>query len=221
MTAMIDTGGGANPEIWIRATAQMTERRAERLAAAANARTRHIRLIIQDIHHPHNVSACLRSAEAFGVNYCDVVCLHETFAPSTVTRGVHHWLTIQKHDSIAQAAATIKGAGYKIAAATVAPSALPLSDLPLDQPIAVLFANEKNGPAPEWLPHVDLWFTIPMAGLVESLNVSVSAAITLFTLTTRARRELPAERYFLTLLERHALLTNWANHEATFGTPTA
>ncbi len=196
-------------DAWDLLSPSMTESRRGRLIRAAENRTGHIRLVVQDIHHPHNISACLRSAEAFGVARVDVVCLKEKFEPSTVAKGVAEWLQIQKHDTITGCVADLRQQGF-ILAAGYPDATTSMFDLPVDRPIAVVFGNEHEGVAKEWRDHIDIPFSIPMVGLVESLNISVSAAVTLSQLTRKARIELGDERYLLPDQERKTLLSAWA-----------
>jgi tRNA (guanosine-2'-O-)-methyltransferase len=86
---------------------------------------------------------------------------------------------------------------------------VPLDKLPVTEKIAVVFGNEHAGIDSAWLPHMDQLFTIPMFGMVESLNISVGAAITMQHLTHRARETLPAETYHLAEAERRRLLNQW------------
>lgn len=188
----------------------LTPARRERFLNVVGQRTRHIRLVIQDIHEPHNVSACLRSAEAFGVQDCDVVTLKEKFKPSGVARGVNSWLTIRKHLEIAKCVQDLRAAGYKIVAGVPVQTAVPLDQLPVQEPLAVVFGNEHDGIAAEWLDHVDFPFTIPMVGQVESLNISVSAAITLHSLTARSRHAVSTEHYLLGEDAKRRILNEWA-----------
>jgi len=191
----------------------LTEARRERFLKVVSQRTRHIRLVIQDIHEPHNVSACLRSAEAFGVQDCDVVTMKEKFKPSGVARGVNAWLNIQRYVEIASCVKNLRENGFKIVAGVPIQSACPLDDLPVHDKIAVVFGNEHDGIAKEWLDHVDFPFTIPMVGQVESLNISVSAAITLHSLTMRARKHVPQSSYVITPAEQKKILNEWVCHQ--------
>ena len=196
-------------DAWRLLNPSLTEKRRERLLAAVSNRTKRIRLVVQDIHHPHNISACLRSAEAFGVANVDIVNHSQKFRPSTVAKGVAEWLNVRKHDSIDACVKMLRNDGYLLAAGFPAQDATPLQNLSVDQPIAVVFGNEHAGVASEWIPHIDLKFTIPMVGLVESLNISVSAAITLHSLTLKARTELGDLKYLLSLADQEALLSTW------------
>lgn len=186
----------------------LTPARREKLLAAAHQRTNYVRLVAQDVHDPHNVSACMRSAEAFGIQNVDVVELGKPFRPSKVARGVTNWVNTQTHDTVADCAKVLKQGGYKLYAGMPDPSSIPLDELPLDQPIAVLFGNEHAGVDPSWKQHCDGFFTIPMVGMVESMNISVCAAITMHHLTHKCRQA-KVESFFLSEEERSILLNEW------------
>lgn len=210
-TSDVHVGDGPYPaDAWKLLSPSLTEQRRVKLERLAEARTRRVRLVMQDTHHPHNVSACLRSAEAFGVADVDLVCHREKFKPSTVARGVAGWLRLWRHDSISEAALALKKAGFCLAAGVPpSPQSIPLDELPLDRPIALVFGNEKLGVDSAWNQHLDLRFTIPMYGMVESLNISVSAAIAMQALTARGRRELSPTEFFFDSSGKTALLNAW------------
>ncbi|MEZ4743237.1 MAG: RNA methyltransferase [Bdellovibrionota bacterium] len=199
----------APEDAWRFLQSRLTENRKRKMLQAAKERTNHIRLVLQDIHSPHNVSACMRSAEAFGVLNIDVVHLNQPFKPTVVAKGVSNWLRITKHQSIESCAETLHKSGYKIIAGMPTQNSSPLEELQIDQPLAILFGNEHLGVSDEWSPFIDQYFTIPMYGFVESLNISVSAAITMHQLTHKARHNLPASKYFLNEAERDHLLDEW------------
>lgn len=206
-------------DAWRLLSPRLSDARRERMLAVASQRTSFLRLVIQDIHDPHNVSACLRSADAFGILDCDVVDQGERFRTSTVARGTGGWLRMKRWESIATCAASLKEQGYRVVAGFPDAAAVPLAALPLDKPLAVVFGNEHAGVSPEWLPHIDTKFTIPMVGMVESLNISVSAAVTLFTLRQRAQANVAAANFYLSAAAREELLCEWicrqvATHEA-------
>ena len=204
-------------DAWTLLAPQLTANRRNRMEVVAAGRTRRVTLVVQDVHQPHNVSACLRSAEAFGVQDVDVVTLTHKFKPSTVAKGVVPWLTLRKHNSVEECVASLRARGLKIAAGLPLKGALPLPELPLDQPIAVVFGNEHAGIDQAWLKDVDYAFTIPMAGMVESLNISVSAAVTLYHLTHAMQKAMSRDQFFLSAVERNRLLSAWAcRHTAAY-----
>jgi len=62
-----------------------------------------------------------------------------------------------------------------------------LYELNLTEPIALMFGNEHEGITKESLKHCDGNFIIPQFGMVQSLNISVACAVTLFE-TLRQRK---------------------------------
>ncbi len=197
-------------DAWELLSERFSEKRRLRMQEVAAKRTRHIKLVIQDVHQPHNVSACLRSADAFGVQEVDVVTLGNRFKPTTPAKGVMGWLDIEKKLSVEDTVSDLKSRGYKIAAGFPAQdSQFKLEDLPIAEPVAIIFGNEHDGVDADFTPHIDYKFTIPMVGMVESLNISVSAALTLRELSHRAAKTIPKEKYLLSSSAQLDLLNKW------------
>lgn len=175
----------------------------------AALRTNYLQLVIQNVLQPHNVSACLRSAEAFGIQKIQVVNLKEKFKVSSVARGSGKWLSISKQAEIATCAQELKAGGYKIAAAVIGKNQHDIHSLPIDQPLALVFGNEHEGISPQWLPHIDYSFKIPMVGMVESFNISVAVAISLFSLRSRCSAQIPEHDFLLNPSQQELLLDQW------------
>ncbi len=197
-------------DAWDLLSPKLSEFRQERMRHVASQRTRHIRLVLQDVYDPHNVGACFRSAEAFGVLACDQINLYQKFGKvSTVGRGADQWLEVRRFTDLQLYAEGIKAKGFKLAAAYPSATAMNLEDLPLDQPVAVVFGNEREGLHKAWHEHIDYGFTIPMYGMVESFNISVSVALSLHSLIIRSRKELPLDRLLLDADGQKRLLNQW------------
>ena len=203
------TPDGFPRDAWELFRERLTPARSAKLARVAASRTRRIRLVLQDLHDFHNIAACLRSAEAFGIAAVDVVDRKSRFLNSTVSRGARDWLIVKRWGSEQECAAALHADGYRIIGAYPDADATPLPAVPVTTPLAVVFGNEKEGLSPEWKTAIDERFTIPMVGMVESFNISVAAAITLYDLTSRARTTLPEGQYHLSDGERRDLLCGW------------
>jgi tRNA (guanosine-2'-O-)-methyltransferase len=175
-------------ELEDRLRAVILPRRVQRMQEILDRRTRRITVLFEDVYHPHNASAVMRTAECFGVQDVHVVEQDKRFRPSTdVVRGAARWLTLQRHDTIADAATSLRGHGYLLAATSVDPGSVPLGELPVDRPLALCFGTEETGLSREALGLADLLVHVPMEGFTESLNVSVTAALCLRELTARVR----------------------------------
>lgn len=197
-------------DAWDLLSPKLTEQRRQRMLRTATQRTRHVRMVLQDVFDPHNVGACMRSAEAFGILCADQINLYQKFGKaSTVSRGAEQWLELRRFNDFHYYIEQIKARGFKFAAAYPSADCMPLEALPLDAPLAIVFGNEKRGLHKAWTEHVDYRFTIPMFGMVESFNISVSVALTLHSLSQRLRHDFPPEKILLSAEQRQSLLNQW------------
>jgi tRNA (guanosine-2'-O-)-methyltransferase len=197
-------------DAWEVLSPTLSAARQQKMRKIAAKRTAQVRLVLQDVQNPHNISACLRSAEAFGISHVDIVSSRVSFKASTVAKGVAAWLQLSLYPSIVACAEELLSQGYGIYLGMPQQEGVsPLAELSLERPMAVVFGNEQNGVSPEWLNCSDGSFTIPMHGFVESLNISVCAAITLHELSSRGRKSLAPERYFISAAQQKLLLDRW------------
>ena len=178
----------------------VSDRRWERMQTVLAGRTRHITVAVEDIFQPHNGSAILRSCDAFGIQDVHIIENRNRYQINPgVELGTSQWLTMHRYrrqDTDPPTAATeeclqaLREAGYRIVATTphrddVTPEALSLEN----GPVALLFGTEKEGLTETALAGAEEYLRIPMVGFVESLNISVSAAVTLYSLTNRLRQD--------------------------------
>ena len=176
------------------------------------SRTNHLRLVIQDVQNEHNISACMRSAEAFGIQQVDVVnSVHQSnhFRPSSVVRGCGDWLSTNNFSSIRDCSLELKKNNYRIYVAFPDQKTKNIASLDVTKPFAIVFGNEKNGTDPDWIKYADETFTVPMGGFVESLNISVGAAISMYALSNSCKQLLSDQDYYLSEQEQYKVLCEW------------
>lgn len=186
----------------------MLEERRARIDAVLEARTRDVTLVLEDVVSEHNGAAVLRSADAFGL--MDIHFLPGPLgfrASRRVARGSQLWVDAFHHSAPADCFEALRARGYQVWASTVHGEAIPVWELPTDRPIALAFGNEKDGMSRAALDAADGRFHVPMQGFVESLNISVAAALSLAS-NLQARRQagglhaLPAD-------EREQIRARW------------
>ena len=146
-------------------------------------------LVLDGVQDPHNLGACLRTAEAAGVH--GVVLPRDKACGITpvvrkVAAGAAETLPVFRVTNLARALDTIKAAGLWVVGADAAGEQV-LYDAALDGPIAWVLGAEGRGLRRLTRERCDLLVRIPMAGTVASLNVSVAAGVCLFE-TVRRRR---------------------------------
>lgn len=160
-------------------------------------RTRYLTLVLEDIYQPHNASAVLRSCDCFGIQDVHIIeNLNKYEVNPDVALGSSKWLTLIKYNhtenNTLSCLNSLKQKGYRIIATTPHENDHTPETLPLDQPTALVFGTEMHGLTREALDLADGFIRIPMFGFTESFNISVSAAILLYALTSRIRQpEIP------------------------------
>ncbi|MFW6415596.1 MAG: TrmH family RNA methyltransferase [Thermodesulfobacteriota bacterium] len=161
--------------------AEITQRRKERIQEVLQKRQRDLTLIIDNIHDPHNVSAILRSCDAFGIYKIHLYYTTEEFPEMgrKSSASAMKWVEREKHNN-PESIKKLKDKGYRLLATGDDQDSLALTDWDITQPVAVILGNEHRGISPELVPYIDGKLYIPMQGMVESLNVSVAAAVILY-----------------------------------------
>ena len=172
----------------------VTSERRRRIQEVVSQRTDDLVVVLDSISDPHNSSAVMRSADAFGVQTVHVILGSYGFRASHgVSKGAHRWLDVVRYETPEACAKRLKDAGYSIYVAAMGADH-DLGSLRTQPRLAVVFGNEHRGASPAWSELADGAFSIPMRGFVESLNVSVAAAITIQALAAGARAPLNDER---------------------------
>ena len=172
----------------------ITERRAKRIRDVLARRQPDLTLVINNIHDPHNVSAILRSCDAFGVQRVHLLYTDTAF-PSLGKKSsasAKKWVETVRHPDAASLASVLSADGYALIATGFNATATPLPQWDLTRKTAIILGNEHRGVDAELEPLVDGTMYIPMQGMVQSLNVSVAAAVILYE---AFRQRLAAGRY--------------------------
>jgi len=160
----------------------MTEGRKERLKSVLARRQHDLTLVLNNIHDPHNVSAILRSCDAFGVFGIHLYYTKETFPSlaNSSSGSAKKWIELTRHREAGPMIETLRGKGMQIVGTGFSDKARPIMDIDFTKPTAIILGNEHRGMDPDVKVHVPDEIYIPMFGMVQSLNVSVAAATILY-----------------------------------------
>lgn len=169
----------------------ISERRKVRIAQVVASRTNSLAVLLENVHNLANECAVLRSMDALGCPH-----LHKLQTTSTETSATWHniksrfpprtdagartWVHSHHWSNTKDCISHLKDRhGYTVASAC--PSATtPISDIDFGQRVLVAFGNEVDGISEELAEMSDLKFSLPMCGFVDSYNISVSVALTLY-----------------------------------------
>jgi len=171
----------------------ITERRKNKIISVLKARQKSLHIILENIHDSHNVSAIFRTCDAVGVPKVSLVYTVDTFPKigKKSSASAFKWIGTDKYRTINDCYRTLRKQGFKIYASAIMENAKNLYNLDFSQKSAIILGNEHCGISDEALEFADERFYIPMKGMVQSLNVSVAAAIILYeALRQRTLKEL-------------------------------
>jgi tRNA (guanosine-2'-O-)-methyltransferase len=166
-------------------------RRRERFRRVLEQRLPDLTVVLENIHDPHNVSAILRTCDAVGAMRAELLYTLEPFPKigKKSSSSASKWIERRKHTSVGECFAELRSEGFRIFATRLDPTATPLYDCDLITPVALVLGNEHRGVSDEAAAQADGLISIPMRGMIESLNVSVAAAVCLYEVYRQRRAQ--------------------------------
>lgn len=163
-----------------------TDQRRERLRSVAYRRQTNFTVILENVHDPHNISAVLRSCEAVGIAEMFILYTEEELQEEFIelgkksSAGARKWLTVNYYTQLENCFSAVRSRYDHIYATHMSEDAVSLHELDLTKSVALLFGNEHDGVSEEALAKADGNFLIPQMGMVQSLNISVACAVSVF-----------------------------------------
>ncbi len=191
----------------------ITPERTGRIKSVLAKRQRDFTLVMDNIWDPHNVSAILRSCDAFGLFRVHLYYTTEKWPElgKKSSASAKKWVERVGHDDGADMLAQFASAGVQVLRTGFSATARPLYDFDFTKPTAVILSNEHRGASKELVAGVAQELYIPMQGMVQSLNVSVAAAVILYEAFSQRRRAGMLEAPAFSPEELAALELEWAD----------
>lgn len=161
----------------------MTPERRQRLLTVLNKRQPDLTVVMENVFDPHNISAVMRTCDAVGVQ--DIYILN-TQIPShkkwgkKASSSAAKWLTIHQYSDTMACFDELRKQYDHIYTTKLSRGSFPLYELDFTKRIALVFGNERDGVSEEACRLADGNFIIPQAGIIQSLNISVACAVTLY-----------------------------------------
>lgn len=168
----------------------LTDNRKNRIQVILDARLKSIQLAIERPSDINNALAAVRSSEAMGISTVHIIAPEsDAVYARSITQGAVYWVNVIYHDTLEDFLKTIKSQHILLVGGSLK-AKQPLSSVPIEKPICIMIGNEQRGLSEQAQAACQIKFQIPMYGMSESLNLSVSAAISLYDTTTRKRESL-------------------------------
>jgi tRNA (guanosine-2'-O-)-methyltransferase len=191
----------------------VTDNKRGKMAKVLDMRTRQVTIVLEDIYQSQNASATLRTADCMGLQDIYIIENYNDYQLNPeVSLGASKWLDLHRFNE-AEANNTeicfkhLREKGFRIVGTSLAADSLHPADLPLEQPLALVFGNEEYGLSEYAQQHTDLNIKIPMYGFTQSFNISVSVAISLSHVVEALHRSELA--WQLSDAEKQEILLRW------------
>ncbi|HND94729.1 MAG: tRNA (guanosine(18)-2'-O)-methyltransferase [Bacteroidetes bacterium ADurb.BinA245] len=195
----------------------MTPERKQRLISVLNKRQGNITVVLENVFDPHNISAVMRTCDAVGLQ--DIYILntkiprHKKWGAKSSSSAAK-WLTVHQYEDAALCFTELRKKYSKILTTHLSSDAIELHQIDFTESIALVFGNEHSGVSDEIRALANGNFIIPQVGIIQSLNISVACAVTLYEAYRQKhvaghynKPGLPPDYY-------QSLLTNWGFKES-------
>ena len=195
----------------------MTPERQAKIERVLSLRQPDLAVVMENVNDPHNISAVMRTCDAMGVQHIYVlnttINTHKRYGRNS-SASAANWITTLEFDNTETCMKAVKARYKNIYATHLGVASRSLYDLDLSESVALVFGNEHLGVSDECLSYCDGNFIIPQVGMVQSLNISVACAVTLYE---AFRQRTVAGMYDgtprLAAEERTAIARNWKLYE--------
>jgi tRNA (guanosine-2'-O-)-methyltransferase len=194
----------------------MTPERRNKLTTVLSKRQPDLTVVLENVFDPHNVSAVMRTCDAVGVQEVHIlntkIPRHEKWGFKSSSSAAK-WMTVHQYDNAAECFADLRKKYHKIMTTHLSSDATGLYEMDMTESIALVFGNEHSGVSEEIRGLADGNFLIPQVGIIQSLNISVACAVTLY----EAYRQKTVAGHYTRANMEHAmkqqLLEDWSLKE--------
>ena len=189
-----------------------TEKRIEKIKWVLSKRQPSLSVVLENIHDPHNVSAIFRTCDAAGIPKVSLVYNLEKFPKigKKSSASAYKWIEREKFKSIEECYNQLKKEKFTVYASSLNGDVKNLYDLDFTKKSVIVLGNEHRGLSKEAEELAEERFYIPMFGMVQSLNVSVSAAISIYEAVRQKKLNGSYDKCGLSLKGLKRLMDEWA-----------
>jgi len=161
----------------------MTPERTHKLTEVLKKRQIDITLVLENVFDPHNISAVMRTCDAVGIQEIYIlntkIPRHKKWGARSSSSAAK-WLTIHQYEDTGACIKQLRTNYDRILTTHLSSDAVPLHAIDLTGRLALVFGNEHSGVSDEIRSLADGNFLIPQVGIIQSLNISVACAVTVY-----------------------------------------
>jgi tRNA (guanosine-2'-O-)-methyltransferase len=194
----------------------MTSERTNKLTKVLLQRQANLTVVMENVHDPHNISAVMRTCDAVGIQ--DIYVLNTKIPRykkwgSKSSSSAAKWLTVHQYTDAKTCFADLRKNYDRVYATHLSSNAISLYDIDFTNSIALVFGNEHDGVSEEIKDIVDANFIIPQVGVIQSLNISVACAVSIYEAFRQKKDTHHYDRASLTEQRINELMIQWGGEE--------
>ena len=190
----------------------MTPERYNRMLSVIKNRQTNLTVVMENVNDPHNISAVMRTCDAVGIQDIYIlntkIAKHDYFGVKSSSSAAK-WLTVHQFTNVKECFDALRKNYNKIYTTHLSSDAVSLYDIDFTDSVALVFGNEHDGVSQESIDMADGNFIIPQMGIIQSLNISVACAVSIYE---AMRQKMNAGHYNQASLPKEqmdTLLTQW------------
>jgi len=191
----------------------MTEERLVKFQKVLAHRQNDLTVVLENVIDPHNISAVMRSCDAVGIQEIFVlntrIPRHKKWGFRS-SRSAAKWVTVHQFEDVADCFAAIRNSYSSIFTTSLTSNSISLYNMELTRSMALVFGNEQYGVSDEINALSDGSFVIPQVGMIQSLNISVACAVTLYEAYRQKQAAGHYDQQKLTNEHVNTLFNQWA-----------
>ncbi|MGZ5248447.1 MAG: TrmH family RNA methyltransferase [Flavitalea sp.] len=191
----------------------MTPLRLEKLTSVLDKRQEDITVVLENVFDPHNISAVMRTCDAVGIQEIYIlntkIPRHKKWG-SRSSSSAQKWLTVHQYENAEECFSSLRKRYSSILTTHLSDDAVSLYQVDFTKSIALVFGNEHNGVSDEIRTLADGNFIIPQVGIIQSLNISVACAVSLYEAYRQKNLAGHYNRQSLDEIRYNELLHEWS-----------
>jgi len=194
----------------------MTPKRTAKLTSVLRHRQSTLTVVMENVYDPHNISAVMRTCDAVGIQ--DIYILntkiprHKKFG-SKSSSSAAKWMTVHQFTNTEECFDELRKNYQHIYATHLAANAISLYEIDFTKSTALVFGNEHEGVSEEITKLVDGNFIIPQVGIIQSLNISVACAVSIYEAFRQKKNAGHYDNPSLSQQQINKLMLQWGGEE--------
>lgn len=197
----------------------MTPERRKKLLSVLDKRQTNITVVLENVFDPHNEAAVMRTCDSVGIQ--DIYSINNRIAPKKnwgfrSGSSAKKWLTVHEFSDAADCFKELRSRYSKILTTHLSPGSVSVYDVDFTESIALVFGNERFGVSEETSALADGNFNIPQCGIIQSLNISVACAVTIYEAYRQKEQAGHYKNPSVSIEKRNELFHEWGYEEQDF-----